>query len=422
MSQPSEKRRPPRKSVSSNEAWKKVVDTGRTLEILRCLRGIDLRLVAYAIALLKQVQSSSKRQKYQLFLHDVLSRCGPHVVLLCAIALGQTNVIAMGKGGRVTFVDELEKGRDQPPINRPIFRTLAQRHKVPDSVEEEVVQHQEQISSSELSERDEENATGVDEPESSSLASHRQPRQVADYERGYHARSDDTTTQSMAMQIQSHGRRGSNMEAERNSTSVSTCRTNARPTEMQKRPTHEGSASNLNTTSAQEVFEHASLEGIATVFDKYICDAIRRVPVQIDSITFWRASVTTVFPLWGGPVDCLLSLDICEWGVEYLAMALFNAKVKWAEQVHHIVLDQGTTLIVPNSEVTLKGVRDEAIIMVFGHEIHKAINESPVHRRELEEGKHVSECVSMILTKQGAIINLTVGLDRGLEIQNKLYT
>lgn len=165
------------------------------------------------------------------------------------------------------------------------------------------------------------------------------------------------------------------------------------------------------------MFEHASLEGIATVFDQYICGAIRRDPIQIDRITFWRASVTTVFPLWGGPVDCLLSLDICEWGVEYLAMALFNAKVKWVEQVLHIVLNEGITLIVPNSEATLKGVRDEALIMVFGSDIHKAINESPVHRRELEEGKHVTECVSMILTKQqGAIINLTVGLDRGLEI------
>ena len=129
-----------------------------------------------------------------------------------------------------------------------------------------------------------------------------------------------------------------------------------------------------------------------------------------------------VFPLWGGPVDCLMSLDVCEWDVEQLAMALFNAKVKWVEQVRHIVLNEGITLIIPNSEATLKGAQDEAIIKVFGPEIYNAINESPVRIRELKEGKHVTECVSMILTKNGAIINLSLGLDKGLEIQNKLYT
>jgi len=83
--------------------------------------------------------------------------------------------------------------------------------------------------------------------------------------------------------------------------------------------------------------------------------------------------------------------------VEQLAMALFNAKVKWVEQVLHVVLKEGITLIIPNSEATLKGVLDEVIIKVFGPEIHDAITESPIRKRELEEGKRVTECVSMIL-------------------------
>lgn len=126
--------------------------------------------------------------------------------------------------------------------------------------------------------------------------------------------------------------------------------------------------------------------------------------------------MTTVFPLWGGPVDCLLSLDVCESRVEYLALALFNARVKWVEEARHIGFEGGATLTVPNSEVTLKGVKDEAIIMVFGSEIHSAINESRIRVRELQEGKLMTECVSMILTTQGAIVNLSLGLDRGLEI------
>jgi hypothetical protein len=188
------------------------------------------------------------------------------------------------------------------------------------------------------------------------------------------------------------------------------------PKETQSEPTAvpEISSNHPNFTGAQEqrVIENASLQGIAKVFDEYMCDAIRRVTVQSDL----KAAVTTVLPVWGGPVDCLMSLDVCEREVEQLVMDLFNAKVKWVEQVLHVVLKEGITLIIPHSEATLKGVLDEAIVKVFGPEIHDAITESPVRRRELEEGKRVTECVSMILTKNGAIINLSLGLEGGLKI------
>jgi hypothetical protein len=92
------------------------------------------------------------------------------------------------------------------------------------------------------------------------------------------------------------------------------------------------------------------------------------------------------------------------------------------EQVLHVILKEGITLIIPNSEATLKGALDEAIVKVFGPEIYDAITESPVRKRELAEGKRVTECVLMILTKNGAIINLFLGLEGDLQIQNKLYT
>lgn len=174
-------------------------------------------------------------------------------------------------------------------------------------------------------------------------------------------------------------------------------------------------------TNTQEIFEHASLEGIAAVFKGLICGAIRTsFPTSVK--TYSKASVTTVFPPWGGPVDCLLSLDICESMVQALAMTLFNATVKWAESSLHIGFESGTTLTIPNSEVTLKGVADEAIAVVFGSEIQQAIKESRIRLRELEEGKLMTECVSMIVTEKGAIVNLSLGLVRGLEIQKKLYT
>ena len=175
-------------------------------------------------------------------------------------------------------------------------------------------------------------------------------------------------------------------------------------------------------TNTQEVFEHASLGGIAAVFKGPIYGAIRTTSFPINGKTYSKASVTTVFPPWGGPVDCLLSLDICESKVQSLAMALFNATVKWVEGSLHIGFEGGTILTVPNSEVTLKGVDDEAIATMFGSEIQQAIKESRICLRELEEGKLKTECVLMIVTEKGAIVSLSLGLVRGLEIQKKLYT
>jgi hypothetical protein len=170
-----------------------------------------------------------------------------------------------------------------------------------------------------------------------------------------------------------------------------------------------------------ETYEHASLEGIATVFNDHIRDIISRIPTQVNGETIWKAAVTTAFPLWGGLVNCLISLDICMLGVDYLAMALFNARISPAESLRRITFDEGPTLIVPNSESTMKGVKEEAIIKVFGAEIHEAIRISPLRRKELEQGKGLTECVSMIVTRQGAIVNLSLDLNRGIEISRKLY-
>ena len=38
-----------------------------------------------------------------------------------------------------------------------------------------------------------------------------------------------------------------------------------------------------------------------------------------------------------------------------------------------------------------------------------------------KEGMYVTRCVLMMLTKNGAIINLSLGLGGGVEVQNKLY-
>lgn len=86
--------------------------------------------------------------------------------------------------------------------------------------------------------------------------------------------------------------------------------------------------------------ENASLQGSAKIFDNYLCGAIRRVTVGSDL----RAAATMVFPLWGGLVDCVMSLDVCERDVEQLAMA--QRRDKWVEQVLHVALNNGITMMM----------------------------------------------------------------------------
>lgn len=185
------------------------------------------------------------------------------------------------------------------------------------------------------------------------------------------------------------------------------------------------SLNNLSVTPRQEheVLENASLQGIADVFDEYMCGAIRRDTVRSGGTTSLKAAVTMVFP-YPGLVDCLMSLAIHQNEVECLAMALFNVRVESVGEVRHAVLNERVRL-TPNPEITLKGVLDEAIIRVFGPEIHRAITASRMRKKELEEGNYVTECVSMILTSssgEGAIINLSLDMIGGARIQNKIYT
>lgn len=171
------------------------------------------------------------------------------------------------------------------------------------------------------------------------------------------------------------------------------------------------------------VFEKASLQGITVVFDQYMCGAIRKDTVLSEGAICLKAAITMDFPI-DGLVDCLMSLAIYHTKVEYLALSLFNVHVESAGQVQYVVLNEGAKLL-PSPEMTLKGALDENIIRILGSETHAAIQSSRMRRKEMEEGNHVTECVSMIITsrpEEGAIINLSLGLKDGTNLKNKLYT
>ncbi|KFX86076.1 hypothetical protein V490_09241 [Pseudogymnoascus sp. VKM F-3557] len=201
------------------------------------------------------------------------------------------------------------------------------------------------------------------------------------------------------------------------------------PTATRGMPTAIPEISPNNLESAIRVNQtviNASLKGVSSVFGEYMCRAIRRVTVYSDGIPSLKSAVTMEFPDFV-LVDCVMMLEVCENEVERLVKDLFGIEVKSVMGYRHLILGKGVRLTsnTSNPEITLKGVRNEVIIHVFGPEIYGAITASRMRKRELEEETNcATECVSMIFTSksgEGAYINLCLDLKGGLEIRDKLY-
>ncbi|KAL5313253.1 hypothetical protein ACEPPN_018986 [Leptodophora sp. 'Broadleaf-Isolate-01'] len=190
---------------------------------------------------------------------------------------------------------------------------------------------------------------------------------------------------------------------------------------------HESSLENPNSTATGNTATSASLEGVADVFGEYMCRAIRRVTAPSDGIPALKAAVTMQFPAFALH-DCVIMLEVCEREVEHLVKYLFGINVMSVMGVRHLILGKGVKLTsnTSNPEITLKGVRDEAIIHILGPEIYEAITASRMRRRELEEEKNcATECVSMIFTSksgEGAYMNVCLELEGALRIRDKLYS
>lgn len=189
---------------------------------------------------------------------------------------------------------------------------------------------------------------------------------------------------------------------------------------------HELSSDNPNLTTTGNTATSASLEGVADVFGEYMCNAIRRVAVLSEGIPALKAAVTMEFPDLALH-DCVMMLEICESEVERLVKDLFGVVVTSVMGIRHLILGKGVKLTsnTSNPEITLKGVRSEAIVHILGTEIHEAIMASRMRKRELEEEKNsATECVSMIFTSksgEGAYVNLSLELEGGSRIRKKLY-
>ena len=178
------------------------------------------------------------------------------------------------------------------------------------------------------------------------------------------------------------------------------------------------------STAAQpiRVLEPASPRGIADVFEKRVCDALKGQTIQHNGTTYLGAAVTMSFPNWVMD-DCIMTLAIHENEVADLLNALFNIQEEWQGHVRCLVFPGGCKAVL-SSELTLKSVPESVISKVFGPEIYAAVAVSNLREGELANGVVVPQGVSMILPASfgdTVVINLVLETMKAVQIRNKIF-
>jgi hypothetical protein len=114
------------KTLSEHEALQILRDCYKRLRTVGRIDNSQSQQVKDAIKILHEVQESTKRNKYKLFLQDLLETddgAGPALVMLCAIALGQAKIAHMNKATRSALLSRV-KGLSGE-FGHPILRSLA---------------------------------------------------------------------------------------------------------------------------------------------------------------------------------------------------------------------------------------------------------------------------------------------------------
>lgn len=118
--------RSPRKPLGSKQAYSDVLEGARILSIRNALPRAKENCVKDAASVIRESQSSSRRQEYRVFLFDLLQKCGPQAVLLCAAELGQHKIMTMRKSDRAALLEKLETNKESPMLQSPIVAALAE--------------------------------------------------------------------------------------------------------------------------------------------------------------------------------------------------------------------------------------------------------------------------------------------------------
>ena len=159
-------------------------------------------------------------------------------------------------------------------------------------------------------------------------------------------------------------------------------------------------------------YDFASLSRIEAVFDKQLCQVIRKGSFQADGKAIPTAAVTMIFPPFNEGT-CTLIIHISKGAFE-LAEALFKSKITRGTKFYHIMVGDGPSLTVPFMEFALRDAKNDALREIFVPKTYAAITNGL-------DSDHGS-AVSMTIKEGGASIEIFLDPMRGCDLARVLYS
>lgn len=117
--------------LKTDEALDRIVEAIENLQVLGRLGDAEAQRSSEAVDTLKTTQPSGKTIRYREFLYDVLFNSSPQYVLLCAVALGQVQVIDMKNSDRIGLIRKIKANID---ITHSTIGSLTTNYLIPGSV------------------------------------------------------------------------------------------------------------------------------------------------------------------------------------------------------------------------------------------------------------------------------------------------
>lgn len=118
-------------SLTIPEALSKLLEAAEMIELRRSVKPHQNTRIKNAFHLADEsgkvphTKADQRREDYRKLLRDLRTRCGPEVVIPCALGLGQTVVGNMREAYRLRLPDEVAKHRDKfkSPFIKGLVRT-----------------------------------------------------------------------------------------------------------------------------------------------------------------------------------------------------------------------------------------------------------------------------------------------------------
>ncbi|KAI1860407.1 hypothetical protein JX265_009806 [Neoarthrinium moseri] len=174
-------------------------------------------------------------------------------------------------------------------------------------------------------------------------------------------------------------------------------------------------------------FQNPSALNVGKIFPEYMTDAIFMMETgnADTNKAVYEASITMTFP--DSPIrkqDCVMSMIIKHTKLEYLARRLFGAHTETEGEFRYLRLESGGQAW-PGPELWLRRCQHEAVTLVFGKAIGKAIETSEFRISEINSGRlNTTECVTLSMPQRrdhNAMLNLVLNLSQAHQIRKMLF-